>query len=755
MSRSPFLYSVGVWALGWFLWAARGADGQLDLRMTPGGAAIRVQGNDADDEWRFQFSYDLARWTNAPGWGTAFSGASAAGTLPAETELDRHGFVRAVRTTGLFDTNVFRILRLTFTNANWATLLAAGRTTGSNVVAALELENGVRVAKVGARYKGNSSYQLGGNKKSVNLDINWPDPDARVMGYRAINLNNAAGDETLLREPLYFNVMREYAPSPSGAMARLEVNGADRGVYSMVDQINNDLLDEWFPSHEGDRWRAPNIGGAAGGGRPGGGGGGGFGGGGSAFTYLGTNVARYRASYELKSQQTTNAWERLIRATDVLNNTPTNQLRDQVEEVFAVDRWLWFLAVENIFVDDDSYWYKGADFAFYYEPESGRIHPVEHDGNEAFTAAGGINFSLTPVQGANDPNRPLLFRLLRINELRQRYLAHMRTVLQETFNPTVITPRIEHFHQLTVAAVIKDPLKNFSMAGSSNDLRALRTYVTNRYRFLTNHAELLPAPPSIVAVSEPMPPPGPAEPAWIMAKVAPAEGLDSVWLYWRDKPYGRFSVRQMFDDGGHQDGDAGDGLFGAATTNYPAGQKIHYYVEARAAKAPQAAAFAPARAEEQTFSYQVALVYAGDSAVLINELMADNESAVADSQGDFDDWIELRNVSDDEIDLTGLYLTDNPSNPRKWAFPEGTIIPPQGYLIVWADDDEGDSAGLHASFRLSADGEELYLIDRDAANNAVLDSVRFDALPADWSYGRSPIDPSRFVLLTPSPNGPN
>jgi spore coat protein CotH len=48
----------------------------------------------------------------------------------------------------------------------------------------------------------------------------------------------------------------------------------------------------------------------------------------------------------------------------VLNNTPADQLRDKIEDVFAVDRWLWFLAVENLFVDDDSYWNKGADYAF-------------------------------------------------------------------------------------------------------------------------------------------------------------------------------------------------------------------------------------------------------------------------------------------------------------------------------------------------------------------------------------------------------
>ena len=64
-----------------------------------------------------------------------------------------------------------------------------------------------------------------------------------------------------------------------------------------------------------------------------------------------------------------------------------------------MDSWMWFLAVENIFADDDSYWNKGPT-GFYFEPESGRIHPVEHDGNEAFLTS---DVSLSPLTGITGP----------------------------------------------------------------------------------------------------------------------------------------------------------------------------------------------------------------------------------------------------------------------------------------------------------------------------------------------------------------
>ncbi len=129
-------------------------------------------------------------------------------------------------------------------------------------------------------------------------------------------------------------------------------------------------------------------------------------------------------------------------------------------------------------------------------------------------------------------------------------------------------------------------------------------------------------------------------------------------------------------------------------------------------------------------------------AVVINEVMASNTKTCADPQGDFDDWIELYNAGDTPVDLTGMYLTDDPAVPRKWRIPAGlpglrggTAISPQGYLIVWADGDVQD-AGLHANFKLGADGEEVHLFAADGVT--LLDSLEFGKQMTDVSYGRYP-----------------
>jgi hypothetical protein len=138
--------------------------------------------------------------------------------------------------------------------------------------------------------------------------------------------------------------------------------------------------------------------------------------------------------------------------------------------------------------------------------------------------------------------------------------------------------------------------------------------------------------------------------------------------------------------------------------------------------------------------------------VVINEFLADNESVNQDEAGEFEDWIELYNTGDAALDVGGMYLTDDLSDPTQWSIPGGTTIPAHGYLLVWCDKDEGDGP-LHANFKLDKDGEEIGLFDTDAWSNVLVDSVAFGAQADDVSLGRVPDGSEAWQPLDPPTPG--
>jgi hypothetical protein len=119
---------------------------------------------------------------------------------------------------------------------------------------------------------------------------------------------------------------------------------------------------------------------------------------------------------------------------------------------------------------------------------------------------------------------------------------------------------------------------------------------------------------------------------------------------------------------------------------------------------------------------------------------------VPDQDGEFDDWIELYNNTTAMLSLENLYMTDASSNLLKWKFPSGTTIDPNGYLIIWADEDLTQS-GLHANFKLSASGENVVL---SYDNGTVIETVAFGAQVADQGYARNPNGTGDFVIQHPT-----
>jgi len=141
--------------------------------------------------------------------------------------------------------------------------------------------------------------------------------------------------------------------------------------------------------------------------------------------------------------------------------------------------------------------------------------------------------------------------------------------------------------------------------------------------------------------------------------------------------------------------------------------------------------------------------------VSVNEALSSNVNGIVDEAGEFEDWVELHNESNQPIDVGGFFLSDRYADPSMWEIPAGTVIPPFGYILIWCDN-EIAQGNLHANFKLDSDGEGAYLFAPINGFNLLVSSLVIPALGDDESWGRVPDGGLNTHIFTyPTPGSPN
>lgn len=148
-------------------------------------------------------------------------------------------------------------------------------------------------------------------------------------------------------------------------------------------------------------------------------------------------------------------------------------------------------------------------------------------------------------------------------------------------------------------------------------------------------------------------------------------------------------------------------------------------------------------------------VFYVEFALRVSEFMADNTSTAQDEANDFEDWIELVNLSPIALPLDGVHMSDNAATPLKWAMPAGTVIEPGERLMIWCDE-EPTEGPFHAAFKLSKSGESVVLTLATAGGNVTLDQIAFGAQVTNASSGRIPeAANSIYTIFDPTPGASN
>jgi hypothetical protein len=232
--------------------------------------------------------------------------------------------------------------------------------------------------------------------------------------------------------------------------------------------------------------------------------------------------------------------------------------------------------------------------------------------------------------------------------------------------------------------------------------------------------------PLIESVKRSIAVPKPDEAVTISAEVLSNTGISKVKLFYRLSS-GEFSEVAM---------EKKSSAYEATIPAFNTTGEVQYYVTAE--NSHGTITMSPSTAPEKTYHYLLNTDELPD--LRINEFLAANVACCPDTDGgteEFDDWVEIYNAGSTPVNIAGMYLSDDRSDPFKNhvddANDERTTIQPGGFIILWADE-QGTQGELHMNFKLSADGEDigLYYIDGRA-----IDEYTFGKQQENVSQGLS------------------
>lgn len=284
--------------------------------------------------------------------------------------------VKAVAGTDLYTKDAVRTVFLEFEAGDWEEEMAAFYNTDVEIPATLTVD-GKTYPQVGVHFRGASSFMMvpAGNKRSLNVTMDFIDAKQKLYGVKTLNLLNSNGDASFMSSVLYSSIANKYIPAPRANHLKVVINGESWGVYVNAEQFNTDFVDKNFAKSAeagktGARWKVS--------GSPQGD---------AGLNYLGEDLAPYKQRYDMKSKDNEKDWQALVKLTKTLSETPIEQLEEALKPMLDIEGALWFLALDVSLANSDGYWVRASDYSIYRDPK-GIFHVIPHDMNEAFRNEG-------------------------------------------------------------------------------------------------------------------------------------------------------------------------------------------------------------------------------------------------------------------------------------------------------------------------------------------------------------------------------
>ena len=506
-------------------------------------------------------------------------------------------------------------IEIYFHESNWDRLLDSLKALDAGYLKADSVKiNGVNFANVGVKYKGNSSYSANQIKNPFTIKLDKY-TSQNYQGYKSIKLANCYDDPSMIREVLAYQILQKYMHCPQSNFANVMVNGVNIGLYSNDEDITKPFILKHFGSSGNTFFKCSPLYASP------------------AFKanlkYIGLADSSYKKLYEIQSTALS-GWQDLIRLCDTLSNVP-----QAASELMNMDRVIWMLAFNNAIVNLDSYSGVFSQNYFIYKDNSGFYNPIVWDLNMAF---GGFNFVGTPNNGtgtlalsdmqqlspsfhSSHSDWPLIQIVMNDVRLRKMYFAHFKTIFNEMIANQAYENLALQLQNTIRTAVQADQNKFFTNNDFENGMNGnvvingrtvpgIKTLMAARLAYLQNQSEFKAVAPSLSSVACLQPNAQINDRVYIHANIA---NTTYAALYYRSDSTAAFNYTEMFDDGLHQDEQAGDGIFGANFLMQSAQAQYYIYTENN-----NAGSFAPARAAHEYYRVPGQAIYSS----IVNNTLA-------------------------------------------------------------------------------------------------------------------------------------
>jgi CotH kinase protein/Lamin Tail Domain/Secretion system C-terminal sorting domain len=601
--------------------------------------------------------------------------------------------------------------------------------------------------EVGFRFRGNTSRTAA--KKSYKISFDTYVPDRAFHGLKKLNINGEHNDPTVSRARVCWNLMDNSGIIGSRANhVELYVNNDYYGLYANIEHIEEEFVDLRYGNNSGNLYKCLWP---------------------ADLNYESSNPNSYkqefggRRAYDLKTNTGADNYIDLSLFIDILNNATTAEFICEIEKVFNVTDYLKAMAFEILVAHWDNYVANKNNFYLYRNPATGLFEyiPFDLDNTLGVNFFSDYDFSQQDIynwDASASEDRPLYSRMMDIPEYRDLFSYYVYELINGPLSDAAVSPLLDVIESQVESYIPNDPFHPLDYDFDVDDFHnsfdegigywfipdGIRSHLEARRASALQQLELNDIVPVISQIQQQAS--GINDSIFISAKVFDDQEVMAVQLHYRIGSNPTVITQDMYDDGQHRDGLAGDGIFGIGTA--PIGSNSNFYYTIQAADDSGQVNTRPV-CGERTIPFEEHPLK-----LRINEFMADNNTTITDDAGEYEDWIEIHNYGNSSISLAGKYLSDNPELPAKWPFPFISIAPGQ-FLLFWADNDQ-EQGERHSNFKLAKDGEHIGIYDSAINYYVPIDGITYGPQETDVTFGRIPNGTGPWQIMdTPTPGASN